>query len=119
MVKRNILTLILILGIAFIFNFLSIRICPFFNLFKIPCPGCGLTRSVKLIFQGKILESLNYNPVAIIILILLIIYFTILIIGKKKEFDKFTQKHQKLIITFAIITTTIIWIININNPLLY
>lgn len=119
MSKKNFLTLTLILGIAFILNFFNVRLCPFFNVFKIPCPGCGLTRAFKLLLTGHILSSLKYNPLAIILSVAFAIYFISFVFGKKDYLDKFVEKHKKTIIAISIVLTVIVWYINIRNPLLY
>ena len=119
MSKKDFIILFLITGIAFILSLLSIRICPFFNIFKIPCPGCGLTRSFKYLLKGQIITSLNYNILGIIIPIIILIYLIFIIFGKKKKIDYFIKKHQKVFIILAIILTAITWILNLHNPNLY
>ncbi|MBO4906730.1 MAG: DUF2752 domain-containing protein [Bacteroidaceae bacterium] len=42
-------------------------ICPYMRLFDIPCPGCGLTKSMVCLVDGRILKSLYYHPFGIII----------------------------------------------------
>lgn len=37
-------------------------ICPFFHLTGIPCPGCGMGRSLVHIFHLHFLKALYYNP---------------------------------------------------------
>lgn len=37
-------------------------ICPFFHLTGVPCPGCGMGRSLVHIFHLHFLEALYYNP---------------------------------------------------------
>lgn len=119
MSKNNFLTIFLVIGIAFILNFFNIRICLFFNIFKLPCPGCGLTRAIKLILKGRIIESFNYNILAFPIIIAFGIYFVFFIIGKRKLLDDFLKRHIKALLIISIILVLISWIINIKNPLLY
>jgi len=42
-------------------------ICPFMRFLGIPCPGCGLTKSIAALYRGGIVESLKYNPLGIVI----------------------------------------------------
>ncbi len=37
-------------------------LCPSKELVGLPCPGCGLTRSILLILQGKFAESWQLQP---------------------------------------------------------
>ena len=39
--------------------------CLFQAVFHVPCPGCGLTRSLKSIWTGDIVSSLRYHPLGI------------------------------------------------------
>lgn len=36
-------------------------ICPTWNLFGVMCPGCGMTRSLVVLYQGRLLDSFSYN----------------------------------------------------------
>ena len=54
---KEILVIFLVIGIALVLNDFDIRFCPFFNLFNIPCVGCGMTRAVKLIMKGEIIDG--------------------------------------------------------------
>lgn len=31
-------------------------------LFRIPCPGCGMTRSLEALWRGDLLASIRYHP---------------------------------------------------------
>lgn len=116
--KKNILIVILIIGLALILNFFNLRTCPIFILFKIPCPGCGLTRAVELILKGQIVASFEYNILPIPLLLAIIAY-TLFYIINKESLQKLVKKFQKLIIALSVILTIVVWIINICNPLLY
>jgi len=115
---RKVLLIFFIIGIALILDYFGIRFCPFFNLFKIPCVGCGMTRAVKLILNGKIIESFKYNLLPIPLLILIIIYILLYCYDKNKMY-KFIELHKKKIIIVFLIITLIVWIINLANPILY
>lgn len=119
--KKNlfIFDIILLLGLSLIFIFLDIRICPFFNMFKIPCPGCGLTRSILCLIKFNFRESISYNILGLIITIVFIAYICLLIIKKDKYFIDFICKNKKIIIILAVIMTIIVEFININNYKLY
>ena len=101
---------------------INTRTCLFFNLFKIPCPGCGLTRASILILQLKIVESFKYNIIAIPVLLFII--FLILgnlydYIYKVKKMNQLLTKYQTGLIIISIILMIISWLYNLNNPLLY
>ena len=39
--------------------------CSFKNMTGLPCPGCGGTRALYYLFQGKIFISFQYHPVVL------------------------------------------------------
>lgn len=43
--------------------------CPFLRLTGVPCPGCGLTRAILLLLQGKVDASIRFHAFAPIFLI--------------------------------------------------
>src|SRR5438105_1681677 len=47
-------------------------ICWFKNCTGLPCPGCGLTRSLSCAMRGMVPESWQYHPMGLLILFLLI-----------------------------------------------
>lgn len=99
-------------------SFLNVRTCPIFVLFKIPCPGCGMTRAVSLIVKGQIAASLRYSVLPIPLLLAIIAYAVFYFINKDL-LDRLVKKYEKVIIAFSVIIAAAVWIININNPLLY
>lgn len=119
--NRNnyIIEIALILGLTFIFSILNIRICPFFYLFNIPCPGCGLTRSITFLLKGNIIESIKYNILGIPLVVCCTIYFIFSILKREYLIDRFLINRKKLIIIIIIITFIIVQLINIFNPRLY
>ena len=36
-------------------------VCPFYYLFDIPCPGCGMTRACKALLRFDFQAAINYN----------------------------------------------------------
>jgi len=39
--------------------------CPTAQLFHFPCPGCGMTRALKLLAEGDLRASLAMHPLAV------------------------------------------------------
>ncbi|MFQ5709630.1 MAG: DUF2752 domain-containing protein [bacterium] len=47
-------------------------LCPFFLLFNLPCPACGLTRSMSSLLHLQIGKSLHFHPLGGLVLFFLI-----------------------------------------------
>ncbi len=83
-------------------------LCPFKLLSGLPCPGCGITKSLVYIYKGDLLQSLSYHlfgPATFVFCLMIILLFTIEIISKKEYFkDWFYSK--KLAIVLGILLGT-------------
>lgn len=44
----------------------GIKLCMMKNLFELPCPGCGLTRSVTSVSHLELTKAWNYHPFGLI-----------------------------------------------------
>lgn len=121
-VTKYIIINITILIIIYLFYINNIRICLIYNLFKIPCAGCGLTRSIIHITKFELNKSIEYNLLGIPILVIYIICFiwkVIDIIKGKKTFNIWLNKNEKKIILISCIIFIIVFFRNVFNPLLY
>jgi hypothetical protein len=93
------------------------------NVTGFPCPSCGTTRAVQLLFKGDYTASILMNPFGIIISTVLTVFpFWIVIdlILKKETFYTFYNKiecllKQKKIVIPLLILVILNWIWNINK----
>ena len=96
---------------------LSITLCPTKILWGIPCPGCGITRAIKLCFEGDLWAAVLMNPNIILVWIVLPIAPFILItqLATKKDYiERINAFLDKKVYLFIIlITEGSIWIYNI------
>ncbi len=60
MLKKHILIFLLIIGLVSLYYLLDIT-CPFMFLFKVPCPTCGITRSLLCLLRLDFNSYLHYN----------------------------------------------------------
>jgi hypothetical protein len=108
--KRNKLYIFLLIAIAFGYAWLIFSNVIFFKekhigcLFKkvttYPCPSCGTTRSVQLVFKGEFFSSFILNPFGILVAtIMLVVPFWIGIdlIKKSDSFFKFYKASEQFI----------------------
>ena len=100
----RILALLSVLVLALIpsegFNF---TLCPMQNIFGLPCPACGITRSMSSLLSLDILHSFQYHPLGIIVLAAI---FTALFVNHSdflymRVFNKVSIYHS-LILLFII-----------------
>ena len=69
--------LIIVIGILAINGILPLTACFFFTKWGIYCPGCGGTRSLLALIDGRILQAVYYHPVFILALFFIPIYLVI------------------------------------------
>lgn len=100
--------------ISLIFYYFNIRICPFYRLFKIPCPGCGLTRSFVYLLKFDWQNSLRANVLGIPIFLIFFIYGFLVLFKKGKIVDGFLKRHKKIVISLSFLGLLISYYINLN-----
>jgi hypothetical protein len=48
---------------------LGFQQCAIATLFHVPCPGCGMTRAIRLLAAGNVAASLRMHPLAVPVLV--------------------------------------------------
>ncbi|MFN3604624.1 MAG: DUF2752 domain-containing protein [Leptonema sp. (in: bacteria)] len=95
--ELRILTIIYLFFI--LFGYSDYSFCYFYNITKLPCPGCGLTRGIRLLFYGDFYSAIRYNLFSIFIfLIILLILFSFLNKRIESSLEKFLK--NKMILWF-------------------
>lgn len=103
----------------------KVSFCIIKNVTTYPCPSCGTTGAVQLLFNGKIIESILLNPFGIIVAIIMTVFpiwVVADIIRKKDTFFKWYKKTEAIIRKrrFAVILIVLVllnWIWNIYKHL--
>jgi len=65
-----------LIGVALVWPILPVHpgiACPLRSTTGIPCPFCGMTRSVVAAAHGHLVQSLSFNPLGIAILALAVV----------------------------------------------
>lgn len=65
------ITGLLVLAVADLDALQHVSVCPLKQAGITFCPGCGLGRSVSLLFQGNVSQSLQAHPLGIFAVIIL------------------------------------------------
>ena len=97
--------------VLYVFLYYHISIPCFFKLlFSVPCPGCGMTRAFREIFNFHFISAFSFNILAIP-LFLYLLFFNILlfydIFFKKNislKYIKFIENHSIYLIFFLILS---------------
>jgi hypothetical protein len=103
----------------------QIGVCLFKRVTSIPCPACGITRSILSILQGNLLQAFYWNPFGFLLLVILFItpiWLVIDAINKKDSLLTFyvaveKKLQQKLVAIPAIALVLINWFWNIHKDL--
>ena len=48
----------------------GLNLCLWHSMTEMPCPGCGMSRSVSCAVRGQFAESIAYHPFGIVLLVL-------------------------------------------------
>jgi len=99
--------------------------CLFKKITRYPCPSCGTTRSVSLLFQGDFFQALWLNPFGIIVVLaMLVIPIWIVIDFSNKSasfyyFYKAAERYisKKTVALFLILLVLLNWYWNIKKNL--
>lgn len=88
-------------------------ICPFHFITGIPCPGCGMGRSLICFFHGQLSASLVFHPLGWLVgttLIMLVVSPTV--------FQNTYQQHRKACIVILYIVTILLvlfWVLRLAH----
>ena len=93
--KTKLLSCGLAAGITGILYFFQVP-CLLKTLFRIPCPGCGMTRAYVSLLHGDILQAFQWHPMFWSLPLLIVFYFL-----DGKLFKQRWLNHTVLILVFA------------------
>ena len=71
--KSSLFWIALYLIYALIMNILKLESCPIKLLIGLPCPGCGMTRSILCLLKLDIKGSFRYNALWLILLFIVVV----------------------------------------------
>lgn len=102
-----------------------VTICPVKNITGYPCPGCGSVRSIFLLSEGRVTDSVLMNPAGLFFVLVAFIVAVLVVIdlaGKKSYYPAmlaFLNRRQvkMVIIPLFFVLTLLNWYWNIRKGL--
>lgn len=77
--------------------------CYFYNFTHLPCPGCGMTRAIRLLLKGDFLLAIKYHFFSFIVLLLIVMVFISFFYKKLDFYLERILKNSKILISFSIL----------------
>ena len=97
-------------------------LCPLKMLTGFPCPGCGITKSLVLLYKGDLSGSLYYHifgPVTVIFCLAAIVILALELVTKREYFNNILyNKKIAYFLGFTLVIyhlSRIIYFISVNN----
>jgi hypothetical protein len=88
-------------------------ICPFLTITGLPCPFCGLTRSLLSLLQGELLKAFWYHPLGPVVWFGMALFasssFVLLIFRRRVELRISADRRMTSVVTGVLL----VWIVNI------
>lgn len=119
--KLNIFIIIYLIFFGSIITFLILNnkiLCPFKNIFDIPCPFCGLTRAFRQILKLNFKVAMYYNILSVPLLIVIIVLIICIIkdiIRKENTVEKFIKDMDRRYCVIIVILLIISEVVNIYH----
>lgn len=105
MFKRKAHVVMILVGWLLLANLLTESNCIYRATVGVPCPGCGLTRAMKLALNGEFSSAFTMHPLWPFIPLTILVLMVIFILGKWANFKHWLSQKQgnTLIVMLAII----------------
>lgn len=91
--------------------------CYFKKMTGLPCPGCGITRSLCAMAKGDFVHSLKFHPLGLLIFIAIIVIWLKAIVElmfKRTLVLSINQKTKTIILYAFILLTGIFWMVRLG-----
>lgn len=94
-----IVLIVLLIAVVLPSDGMGVPLCSVKRLFSLPCPGCGLTRSVSSMLHGDFLKSWSYHPLGIFFVATALLFVFNLVMPRRSAaaVRRFFKKHNDLL----------------------
>lgn len=112
--KKDFIFVNVLIGMALLWTFLFMLLqqidvipnmtCVLHDVMHVYCPGCGGTRAIFTLLEGRVLDSLYYNP-AVVLGALLILHYEVgvLVTLIKKNGKRYYCSNLTLVVLYMVI----------------
>ena len=84
------------------------------NVFHLPCPGCGITRSLFSTSRGDVFLAWQYNPAGLVFFLFLLAQIPMRLVAiTHGDLSKIISKISRIGSLFVILSLVLVWILRI------
>jgi len=117
-------SMLVLIFLIFIRHFVGIlnglpHFCLFQKIFRIPCLGCGIVRSIIAISEFDLVSSWQYNPIGIFIMLFIIIQIPLRIFAMTfRNIKGLIWSLSKISSNLMVISLLLVWIVRVSSQIL-
>lgn len=89
--------------------------CLFKRVFGVPCPTCGMTRALKLLFAGRGLDGVRMQPLILIIPLYVIFGVVVLGCAEWSANSRFSKSSVLVFTALAVLGVNWMFLIGMNR----
>ncbi len=87
-------------------------VCPFKNIFGIPCPFCGMTRSFLFLGHGEIRQACRLNPLGPLVYVTVVVlwfYYAAMMTARKEVMVRLSKNEKRFTIAISAVLIIAAW----------
>ncbi len=90
-------------------------VCIFKNITGLPCPGCGLTRSVVYSAHGQWQQAITYHPFGPLFLAGVVLALVPAVISLRRPLNLYQTRAASILLTIAATAILILWVVRLSG----
>lgn len=90
-------------------------LCIFKNITGLPCPGCGLTRSVVYSAHGQWQQAIAYHPFGPLFLAGVALTLVPAVISLRRPLNLYQTRATSILLTVAAIAILVLWVVRLSG----
>ncbi len=90
-------------------------LCPFKNITGLPCPGCGLTRSVVYSAHGQWQQAITYHPFGPLFLLGVGLTLISAVISLRRPLNVRITRAASIALTITATAILVLWMVRLSG----